>query len=71
MEKICETNIVTISGNKIKSIYSSLFLSTCKAEKEKKAKSKKGIKIWTFINVQKRKSENSFENGLFFRGLLS
>ena len=31
-------------------------------------KSKKGIENWTFINVQKRKSEKSLEKGVFFRG---
>ena len=45
-------------------IYSSIFLSH-----KKKLKSKKGNEIWTFINVQKRKSEKSFENDPFFKGV--
>ena len=50
--------------NKNNSIYSSIFLSH-----KKKLKSKKGNGKWTFINVQKRKSEKSFENDPFFKGV--
>ena len=52
---------VTIHRVKKNGILFSLFLSN-----KKKPKSKKGNEIWTFINVQKRKPEKSFENDLFF-----
>jgi hypothetical protein len=47
------------------SVYSSIFLSN-----KEKLKSKKGNGNWTFINVQKRKPEKSFENSTFFAFLM-
>ena len=37
---------------------------------KEKLKSQKGNGIWTFINVQKRKPEKSFENSTFFAFLM-
>jgi len=54
---------LTIYHNKKDTIYSLIFLSN-----KKIPKSKKGNEIWTFINVQKRKPEKSFENASLFQG---
>ena len=52
---------VTIHRVKKNGILLSLLLSN-----KKFPKSKKGNGFWTFINVQKRKPEKSFENDPFF-----
>ena len=59
-------NIKTIYHTKNNSVYSSIFLSN-----KKKLKSKKGNEKWTFINVQKQKSEKSFEKDPFFKDIRS
>ena len=53
----------------IKIVYhykNSIYISSIFLSHKKTLKSKKGNEKWTFINVQKRKSEKSFENDPFF-----
>ena len=57
------SSVVTIYHHKKEATYFSIFLSN-----KKNPKSKKEIEKWTFINVQKRKPEKSFENASLFQG---
>lgn len=67
---IC-VNYIIISGYKKKEY---IFFSFSHRRNIKRAKSKKDNEIWTFFNfvrnVQKRKSENSFDNDFFFKGFI-